>query len=498
MRLTILLILLATTAQATTAYAADRTTQQSITLPSGPFPFTASVETEKLTTPDGKPAAEIVTTAFLHDAPGRAVTFAFNGGPGAASAWLDVGAIGPWRAPIVTPVIPSQDPAPIDNADTWLPFTDLVFIDPPGTGYSRALGDPKPFFTVDGDIRTLATTIRRWLEAHHRLGSPVFLAGESYGGFRAPRLAEALLTQQGIGVSGLLIISPVLDFNGRDSAYDPIHVAAQIPSIVAAHRNATSRAQVADAEAYAAGPYITDLLRGPNDPAAQDRIATTLASLTGLDPALIRRRDGHIDWATILRDQYRQAGQPAQVATPYDIDLLAADPFPGNRDDNSPDAALDGLRAPITAAMLGIYQRLDWQPDGAPNRQYELLSNTVNREWDYGHGMNRPESMTALRQFLALDPTTRVLVVHGLYDIVTPYFADALLLAQIPQTTPPDRLALHAYPGGHMVYTHPESRHALQQDAQTLIETALKARTAALPPLPSGEGRAEGKPTTQP
>ncbi len=461
---------------ATTAYAADRTTQQAITLPTGVFPFTAAVETEKLATPDGKPAAEIVTTAFVHDAPGRPVTFAFNGGPGAASAWLDVGAIGPWRAPIVTPIVPSQDPGPVDNADTWLPFTDLVFIDPPGTGYSRALVDPKPFFTVDGDIRTLATTVRRWLESHHRLGSPVFLAGESYGGFRAPRLARALLEQQGVGVSGLVIISPVLDFNGRDSAYDPVHVAAQLPSIVAAHRHATSRTDVTDAEAYAAGPYITDLLRGPNDPAAQDRIATTLSSLTGLDPALIRRREGQIDWATILRDQYRQAGHPNQVGTPYDITLLASDPFPGNRDDNSPDAALDGLRAPITAAMLSIYQRLDWQPEGAPNRQYELLSDSVNHEWDYGRGMNRPESMTALRQFLALDATAQALVVHGLYDIVTPYFADALLLAQIPQTTPEGRLTLHTYPGGHMFYTHPESRHALQQDAQSLVQSALKAR----------------------
>jgi carboxypeptidase C (cathepsin A) len=461
---------------ATTAHAADKTTQHTLALPEGPLPITATVETQRLTTPDGKPVAEVVTTAFTHEGAGRPVTFAFNGGPGAASAWLDVGAIGPWRAPIVIPVVPSQDPTPADNPDTWLGFTDLVFIDPPGTGYSRWLGDGdaagKPFLSVDGDIRTFATVIRRWLEAHHRLGAPVFLAGESYGGFRAPRLAEALLQQQGVGVSGLVILSPVLDFNGRDSAYDPVHVAAQIPAIVAAHRHATTRPT--DAEAYAAGDYITDLLRGPNDHAAQDRIATTLAGLTGLDPALIRRRGGRIDWATVLRDQHE-----GQVGTPYDITLLAGDPFPGARDDNSPDALLDGLRAPISAAMLSVYQRLDWQPDGAPNRQYQLLSDSVNRAWDYGHGMNRPESMTALRQFLALDPTTRVLVVHGLYDIITPYFADALLLAQVPETTPPGRLALHAYPGGHMFYTDPQSRHALRQDANDLITAALAARAAA-------------------
>ncbi len=495
MRFLLLALLLA----AAPARAADHTSQHTIQLPDGPLALTAMVETQHLETADGKPAAEIVTTAFTHapandppadhapadhasadHAPSRPVTFAFNGGPGAASAFLDLGAIGPWRVPLAIPVIPSQDPAPVDNADSWLPFTDLVFIDPPGTGYSRAATPDaaKPLYTIDGDIRVLATTVRRWLEAHGRLQSPVFLVGESYGGFRAPRLARALLEQQGVGVRGIVMISPVLDFNGRDGAYEPFHNAVLIPALAAAHAHASTRQAIANAEAYAQGAYIQDLLRGPDDLAAQDRIATALAGFTGLDPALIRRLAGRIDAQAAQRDR-----NPGQVASPYDATLLAADPFPAARFDNSPDPALDGLRGPLTAAMLTLYHdRLGWQPDGAPNRQYSLLDSQIARDWDYGRSGNRPESMTALRQYLALDPTVRALVVGGLTDLVTPYFANALLLAQVPATTPPGRLALQVFQGGHMFYTNPDSRHALQQAAAALIHDALAASPAAAPP----------------
>ncbi len=453
MRAALLLILLLSTAP---LQAADRTTQQ--TGPAGPF--TAAVETLKLG------AAEIVTTAFWRDpapgAPARPVTFALNGGPGAASAWLNLGAIGPWRVPIQLPVSPSQDPTPIDNAETWLGFTDLVFIDPPGTGYSRTTPDTedarRPFLTVDGDIQLLAATIHRWLEQHHRLASPITIAGESYGGFRAPRLARALLQQQGVGVRNLVLISPVLDFNGRDAAYDPVRWAARLPSLVALARHATSRAQLADAEAYAGTDYIADLLRGPNDPAALERLTTRLAALTGLDTATLRRRAGRPDLEFVLRTE-------GQVASPYDATIAAPDPFPAAPRDNSPDPVLDGLRAPVTAAMLTIYQRLDWQPEGGP-RTYQLLNDGIARSWDYGRSNNRPESMTALRQFLALDPAAQVLVTHGLTDLVTPYFATALLLAQVPK---PARLALHVYPGGHMSYLRADSRAAMKADAEALL-----------------------------
>ena len=461
-------ILLLALTLTTTALAADRTTPHSINLPQGPLNFTATVETIKLADTKGAPIAEIVTTAFLADSPNRPVIFALNGGPGAASAWLNTGAIGPWRVKLGAP---SQSPDLVDNQETWLPFADLVFIDPIGTGYSRALGDDnaqRPFLAIDPDIDSLATTIRRWLEAHNRLNSPKFILGESYGGFRAPRLARTLLEQQGIGIRGLILVSPVLDFNGRDAPYDPIRWVARLPGMVAAAKAARARSDLADAEAYARTEYLTDLLRGPKDAEAQTRIATRLAAMTGLDEALIRRREGRIDLDAILRDK-----EPGHVASPYDATIRAADPFPGAPHDNSPDAVLDAFRAPVTSAILQLYRRLDWQPEGAPARQYQLLNERIAVSWDYGRSNARPESMTALRQYLALDPAARILIVHGLTDLITPYFATALLLDQVPETTPPGRLQLRTYQGGHMMYTNDLSRAALEADAADFIHTAL-------------------------
>ena len=304
-----------------------------------------------------------------------------------------------------------------------------------------------------------------------------------------------MLDQQGIGVTGLVLVSPVLDFNGRDAPYDPIRWAARLPSLAAGHRGATSREALADAEAYAGGEYITDLLRGPRDNQAITRLVEKLAALTGLDTALIRRRAGRIDTEAALRDR-----TPGEVASPYDSTISAADPFPAAPHDNSPDPVLDGLRGPVTTAMLAVYRRLDWTPEGAPNRAYVLLSNSINREWDYGRGQNRPDSMTALRQYLALDPTTRVLVTHGLTDLVTPYFASAMLLAQVPETAPPGRLSLRVYPGGHMSYTNQASRAAMQADAAALVTAALAARAAAAgtPSPPPPPAPSSGTPSTAP
>ena len=168
----------------------------------------------------GEPQADIAYTAYQldgADAPARPVTFFFNGGPGAASAWLQLGTAGPWRLAIgADAAFPSASPELQPNAETWLDFTDLVFIDPVGTGYSRfvATGDDvrKRFYSVDGDVASIAVTIRRWLEKSNRLTSPKFVVGESYGGIRGPKIVQNLQTQQGVGVKGLILVSPLMDF----------------------------------------------------------------------------------------------------------------------------------------------------------------------------------------------------------------------------------------------------------------------------------------------
>ena len=450
------------------AQTGDKTTSHSIALAAGPLAFdatVATVATMKLADPKGVVQAEIVTTAFVlkgGDPVHRPITFAINGGPGAASAWLDFGAIGPWRVPLGG--IPSAALMPSDNADTWLDQTDLVFIDPPNTGYSRITGGGdarRRFLSVDGDIETLAVVIRRWLEAHGRLLSPKYIVGESYGGFRAPKLARTLLDAQGVGIAGLFMLSPVLDFNGRDAPWNPLRYVATLPSMAAAYRNARNRNDVADVEAYATGDFLADLLRGESDAAATARLVTRVAALTGLDPGLVARRAGRIGLSTFLRER-----MPGQVGSPYDASVGAADPFPAAANDNSPDPILDGLRGPVTAAALFIYHdRLEWQPEGAPNRQYELLNDEVAHEWDYGRRASRPDAYTDLRQYLALDPASRAVVAHGLTDLVTPYFADALLLRQTPDYDGRHQLTLTTYAGGHMFYSRDESRAVLHRDA---------------------------------
>src|SRR5665647_315766 len=198
----------------------DSTTKQTLALPGRTLAFSATAGSIRLFDGKGEPQADIAYTAYQMDGADpatRPVTFLFNGGPGAASAYLQLGAAGPWRLAINgDAAIPSASPDLQPNAETWLDFTDLVFIDPVGTGYSRfvATGDDvrKRFFSVDGDVNSIALSIRRWLERSGRLISPKFVAGESYGGIRGPKIVRNLQTEQGVGVKGLILVSPVLDF----------------------------------------------------------------------------------------------------------------------------------------------------------------------------------------------------------------------------------------------------------------------------------------------
>ncbi|MGY4412311.1 carboxypeptidase C (cathepsin A) [Bradyrhizobium sp. LB7.1] len=271
----------------------DSTTRQTLELPGRTLAFTATAGSIRLFDDKGEPQADIAYTSYQLDGGDRAtrpVTFFFNGGPGASSAWLQLGSAGPWRLPInADEVTPSTSPEVKPNAETWLDFTDLVFIDPVGTGYSRfvASGEDvrKRFFSVDGDVSALALVIRRWLEKHDRLLSPKYVVGESYGGIRGPKVVRQLQVQQGVGVNGLIMISPVFDF--RDfGGTSLLQYVATLPSYVATVREAkgpVKRADLADVEAYARGEFLTDLVKGRADKEAAMRLADEVATLTGID-----------------------------------------------------------------------------------------------------------------------------------------------------------------------------------------------------------------------
>ncbi len=442
-------------------------------LPTGASAFHAVVSTHRIADAQGVPEADIVTTAFLLDgtAPGtRPVTFAINGGPGAGSAWLDLLAIGPWRValPQEGPLPPSTPPNLVPNTESWLPFTDLVFIDPPGTGYSRLLSTSadvrRRIWSTNGELPVLASVIRRWLEANGRLASPKLLVGESYGGFRGPRLARSLAEGEGVALGGLLLVSPLLDYNARSFEWEPYGYLTRLPSMAAANRHAVSRDQLADVEAYASGEYLADFLHGMGDAAAVSRMASRVAELTGLPVDLVQRRGGRIDWWTERRDR-----EPGRIASAYDLSVTGIDPLPNAGSAENNDAVTEALRPVVTSAAASLYaDRLNWQPEGAPAPRYELLSNDVFRAWTYNGQGQAPYSVSALRIALAFDPRLHVTIMHGLYDLVTPYFASKMILDQMPPAVA-ERARLIALPGGHMFYTRDASRQRLHDEGEAMV-----------------------------
>jgi carboxypeptidase C (cathepsin A) len=456
----------------------DSASKQMLDFPGRSLAFTATAGSIRLFNQKREPQADIAYTSYQLDGTDRAtrpVTFVFNGGPGAASAYQQFGNNGPWRLPIdVDAITPSTAPELQPNAETWLDFTDLVYIDPVGTGYSRfvATGEDvrKHFFSVGGDVDALAVVIRRWLEKNDRLLSPKYIVGESYGGIRAPKIVRNLQHEQGIGVRGMILISPALDFR-EYSGSSILQYVASLPSFAAVARQtkgdgkgAVTRADLADVEQYASGAFLVDLVKGEADVEATNRIADRVASLTGIDQAVSRRLAERFDVAEFRREFDRKNGK---VTGRYDASVMGTDPFPDSSFSHFDDQSGDTLIAPLTSAAVDFTTRkLNWRPDGS----YELLNDAVARDWDFGRGMHPVESMTDVRQILALDPKLNVLVAHGLFDLATPYFGSKILLDQLPSFASPPRVKLVVYPGGHMFYLRDNARKQLRGEVEKLMQ----------------------------
>ena len=452
----------------------DSTTKQTVALPGRTLAFTAIAGSIRLFNEKGEPLADIAYTSYQLEgveARSRPVTFFFNGGPGAASAYLQLGNAGPWRLAINgDAAISSASPDLEPNAETWLDFTDLVFIDPVGTGYSRFVATDedvrKRFFSIDGDVDGLAVTIRRWLEKYDRLLSPKFIVGESYGGIRGPRIVRELQTQQGVGVRGLILVSPVFDFRERGGS-SILQYVASLPTMAAVAREAkgpVTRADMADVEAYARSDFLGDLVKGEADAEATTRLADRVAALTGIDQAVSRRLAGRIGVSEFRREFDRRDGK---VTGRYDASVLGIDPDPDSSSSHFDDPSGDPLIAPLTSAVVGLTRgTLNWRPDGT----YHLLNGAVERSWDFGRGLNPPQSTSQLRQILALDPKLKLLVGHGLFDLATPYFGSKIVLDQLPAYASPERVKLVVYTGGHMFYSRDTARQAFRSEAETLMK----------------------------
>ncbi len=454
------------------------TTRHSIATDKGTMHFEAHAGALTLRTDRGEARADIAYVAYMRTSddeadpdPGRPVTFAVNGGPGAASAYLHIGVLGPWRLPMDAQTIsPSQDITLVDNAETWLDFTDLVFVDPVGTGFSRLAENDRDsrnaFLSVDGDIDALADFVADWLREHGRTAAPVYFIGESYGGFRGPLLADKLQSEIGIALSGMTLVSPVLDFGWREQPdHAPLPRVSLLPSLAAAEMEREGEIdmeKLREAESYAAGEFLADLLRGPGDEAAVARLVDNVSRLTGLPRELVERHGGRLDMQLFSREFARDE---QRIASVYDSGVTSDDPFPQASFSRAREPVLDAMTSPLTRAMRDLYAgRLGWMPQ----RRYMLLNNGVNRAWDFGSGRRQPEALTALARTMALDPAFDVLVVHGLTDLVTPYFETQLVLRQLRPFGPGERLREAQYPGGHMFYNRDDSRAAFLADARWL------------------------------
>jgi carboxypeptidase C (cathepsin A) len=431
----------------------------------------------------GTPKAQIFFVAYLAedagDAASRPVTFAFNGGPGAASIWLHMGGIGPRRAQLSDAGEALPPPAKlVDNESTWLPKTDLVFVDPVGTGYSRAAPgqDPRQFWGFKEDIQSVGDFIRLWITKFGRWGSPKFIAGESYGTTRAAGLSNYLASRYGLSLNGIVLIGSALNFQaiefnpGNDQPY-PLF----LPSYAVAawyHKKLAPDLQqlslvelLPKVEQFAETDYQHALFRG--DQLAADektRIASQLARFTGLTEQrflqLNLREPDDLFFLDLLRDQNRSVGR-------YDSRFTGIRTYPGtDREDSDPsDEAVDG---PITSAF---YQYVREDLNFQSNLPYERLAEL--RPWLFAQNKYL-DVAEDLKKAMNQNRYLRVMVCCGYYDLATPYFAAENVVHKM-NVDPSIRnnLELQFYGSGHMLYIEVGSRKKLQTDFEQFVDSAL-------------------------
>jgi carboxypeptidase C (cathepsin A) len=452
------------------ALPADAHVTQSAKIDGRTLKYTVTVGSLPVRDDKGNITGEVVFTAYTMDGRDRPVTFALNGGPGASSVYLNLGAIGPKRVAFGNEGNHPSDPATLrDNPGSWLGFTDLVFIDPVGTGFSRALVDDKEatkqFYSTDNDIKYLSRIIYDWLVKNGRLESDKYLVGESYGGFRGPRVTAYLQTQLGVAMKGVVLVSPYLDPAASDDEnVSPLPWMLTLPSIAAAHLEREQKltpAAMADVVAYTRGEYASDLMRGRSDPQATDRVVKKVTELTGLDPLFVKRSGGRLETQAYLREVYRAEGK---LGSRYDSNVTAWDPFPYAPRQRTGDPILNGIIAPTTTAMVNfVTQTVGWKYTG----RYNALSYEVNKLWHEDDDANEG-SVSQLREAVATDPGLRVLIAHGWDDLSCPFMASVLIVDQMPAMGDPTRVQVKEYPGGHMFYARPDSQADLLKDVKAL------------------------------
>jgi carboxypeptidase C (cathepsin A) len=428
-----------------------------------------------------KPKATVFVTSYtLDDADptSRPVTFAFNGGPGSSSVWLHLGLLGPRR--VLSGDVDAAVPPPYglaDNAETLLRHSDLVFIDPVATGFSRPVDGQKAheFSGFARDLESVGEIIRLWTSRNGRWLSPKFLAGESYGTLRAAGLAEHLQSRHGLYLNGIVLVSSVIDLgtvhftDGNDLPYVLyLPTYAAIAHYHGRHPGRELAEVVAEAEAYAARDYPVALAKGNRLTAAERRAAVAkLARLTGLSREYVDRSDLRIEHIRFFTELRRAEGK---TVGRLDGRFVGWEPD-GGRDSYRADPSYAFIYGPYTAAFNAyVRTELGYEND----LPYEILSGATHQAWSYKEFEGRAVSVASqLAEAMQANPHLRVHVACGWYDGATPHYAAEYAFAHL--LLPPElrsNIEFAYYPAGHMMYVHEPSRLRQSADIAGFIARA--------------------------
>ena len=444
---------------------ADAVTEHSIDTSLGKIAYTATAGTLAFYDQSGDQSASVFYTAYVAKgaAANRPLTFVFNGGPGAASAFLHLGLVGPRIVDFGPEARDAAHATMRDNPDTWLAFTDLVLIDPIGTGWSRAAkpDDAKHFWNVKSDAEAMAKFVALYVAKNNRAGSPKYLFGESYGGFRAAKTARALQRDQGVTINGIVMLSPLLEgwltFGDDGSA---LHAALQLPSLAAAELERThtfSPEALAAAEKYAMSDYLVTLAGTPPKGDAARTFYERVAKVTGMPLDAVTQARGFAANAYVKNLRAPEG----KIVSHYDANFAVDDPYPELRSSRGPDPILDSVTRAYGGAMASYARNeLGFKTE----MTYALLSGDVTSHWDWQGGRAQVGIEDDLRILLAFGPSFRLLIAHGYSDMVTPYAMTRYILNHMPAFDPPGRAQLKLYRGGHMLYLDPQSRKAFTAD----------------------------------
>lgn len=431
----------------------------------------------------GETEARIFFMAYTLDNPpaGRPLMFSFNGGPGSASVWLHLGAIGPRRVKMLDDGMMPPPPYEMeDNQQTWLEQTDLVFIDPVGTGYSRAA---KPelaskFFGLRGDIESVGEFIRLYLGRSERWASPLFLVGESYGTTRASGLSNYLF-EHGISLNGIILISTVMNFQTlRFADNNDLPLVLILPSYTTSawyHKKLSPElqakpiAQVAqEARNFAASEYMPAMLRidGLSQQEKQN-LLDKFSMYTGLSKEFIDRNNFRIDLdkfnKELLRSERRTTGR-------LDSRFEGIDRNAGGDGPDS-DPSMNAIRPPYTAAFNDYVRReLGYRSDV----EYYILGGGITSPWNWNTNNGYADTSIPLKDAMAKNPYMKVMIACGYYDMATPFYAAEYTVSAL-NLDPSLRknVSFQYYESGHMVYLEKNSLKKLKDDASSFITRSL-------------------------